>query len=78
MEPRWLRLLKEYERKGRLGLTPSFLLGALRSPPGAVFDEERSLDNFRALLESMRDETGGMPKIAVERAGDSRWPPLGR
>jgi len=57
MGPPWFRLLDQYRREGHFGLTPSFLVGALRTPPGAVLDEQTSLAEFRALLESMRDET---------------------
>lgn len=48
-----------------MGLTPSFLVGALRTPPGAVLDRESSLAELRALLESMRDESVGSLVVRI-------------
>jgi hypothetical protein len=57
MWPAWFKLL-EYHRRDRLGLTLPFLIGALRTPPGArVTDEDVSIKELQSLLESMRDET---------------------
>ncbi|MBI4591572.1 MAG: hypothetical protein HY725_22330 [Candidatus Rokubacteria bacterium] len=66
MGPAWFRLLDQYRREGYFGLTPSFLVGALRNPPGAVLDEQTSLAEFRALLQAMMDETpsGFLVRIA--------------
>lgn len=71
MHPRWFKLLYEQQyRQGitehgpapgpRVGLTPSFLLGALRTPPGAVHDAAGSRAELSTLLESMRDNSTGM------------------
>lgn len=66
MGPAWFRLLNQYRREGHFGLTPSFLVGALRIPPGAVLDEQTSLAEFRALLQAMVNETpsGFLVRIA--------------
>ena len=57
MKSAWFKLL-EYHRRNRLGLTLPFLIGALRTPPGAtVADAGVSIGELRRLLESMRDET---------------------
>ena len=52
----WALLIDQYKMDGHLGLTPTFLLGALRRPPGAVVDADQSFAEFERLLESMRDE----------------------
>ncbi len=47
MQPKWFQLLYEQQHRhgitthgpgsgGRVGLTPSFLVGAMHTPPGAV------------------------------------------
>jgi hypothetical protein len=52
----WARLIEEWRRAGHLGLTPSMLVGALRTPPGSVASAPASFADLRNLLESMRDE----------------------
>lgn len=70
MQPKWFKLLYEQQyghgimahgpaSGGRVGLTPSFLLGAMRTPPGAVSDVTSSRRELSALLESMRDNVSG-------------------
>jgi len=70
MYPQWFKLLYEQQYgQGitshgpapgpRVGLTPSFVLGALRTPPGAVHDAASSRAELSALLESMRDNSSG-------------------
>lgn len=52
----WARLLQQQQDDGKLGLTPSFLVGALRRVPGAVLGTAPGRQEMRALLEMMRDE----------------------
>lgn len=52
----WARLLQQQQDDGKLGLTPSFLVGALRRVPGAVLGTAPGRPEMRALLELMRDE----------------------
>jgi hypothetical protein len=52
----WARLIEEWRRAGHLGLTPSMLVGALRTPPGSIASAPASFGDLRMLLESMRDE----------------------
>ena len=52
----WARLLQQQQDDGKLGLTPSFLVGALRRVPGAVLGTAPGPPEMRALLEMMRDE----------------------
>lgn len=70
MHPQWFKLLHEQQYgRGitahgpatgpRVGLTPSFLVGALRTPPGAVQDAASSRAELSAMLESMRDNSSG-------------------
>jgi hypothetical protein len=54
--PPWFRLLDRYRRDGHFGLTPSFLVGALRDQ-GDVSGGRASEEDLRHLLVSMRDET---------------------
>lgn len=63
MTENWFQLLDRYQFEGHLGLTPAFLLGALRNPIGAVLDAEQSFADFRTLLESMRDEQPMQNKV---------------
>ena len=56
MNPQWARLVDRWQIEGHVGLTPSFLIGALREPRGVVLDAPISFAELRALLESMRDE----------------------
>lgn len=56
MLPPWAQLLRRYRNEGRFGLTLSFLVGAMRRPPGAVLAEDISIREFRSILESMRDQ----------------------
>ena len=70
MQSKWFQLLHEQKygdgitahgaaSGGRLGLTPSFLLGAMRTPPGAVRSLASSRGELTALLESMRGNVSG-------------------
>ena len=70
MQPKWFKLLFEQQYGhgitahgpspgSRVGLTPSFLLGAMRTPPGAVRDVTTSRRELSGLLESMRDNVSG-------------------
>jgi hypothetical protein len=43
----------------RVGLTPSFLVGAMRTPPGVGREVTTSHRELSALLESMRDNVWG-------------------
>ncbi len=74
MGPPWFRLLDQYQREGHFGLTPSFLVGALRTPPGAVLDLQTSLAEFRALLESMSDETPSRFHVRIAQCPRLRQP----
>lgn len=74
MRPKWLRLIDAHQRKGGFGLTPPFLLGALRTPPGAVLDEPRTRAEFRELLESMRNETPGGTIVRISECSRLRQP----
>jgi hypothetical protein len=66
MQPKWFQLLYEQQyghgitahgpaSGGRVGLTPSFLVGAMRTPPGAVRNPATSRSELTTLLKSMRD-----------------------
>jgi len=70
MQPKWFQLLYEQQyghgttahgpaSGGRVGLTPSFLVGAMRTPPGAVRDPATSRGELTTLLKSMRDNVSG-------------------
>lgn len=70
MQPKWFQMLYEQQyghgitahgpaSGGRVGLTPSFLVGAMRTPPGAVRNPASSRRELSALLESMRDNVSG-------------------
>jgi len=70
MQSKWFQLLHEQKygdgitahgaaSGGRLGLTPSFLLGAMRTPVGAVRSLASSRGELTDLLESMRDNVSG-------------------
>ncbi len=70
MQPKWFELLYEQQygrgitahgtaTGGRVGLTPSFLVGAMRTPPGAIHNVAISRVELSALLESMRDNASG-------------------
>jgi hypothetical protein len=61
MVPAWAQLLALYRNEGRFGLTLSFLIGAMRKPRGSVVAEDTTIPEFRALLESMRDQAVGCP-----------------
>ena len=52
----WATLLQQQQDDGRLGLTPSFLVGALRRWPGAILGTDPGHSELCALLEMMRDE----------------------
>jgi hypothetical protein len=57
MRPPWFKVLDRYRRDGHFGLTPSFLVGAVRTPVGDVSSDQSSMEDLRRLLTSMRDET---------------------
>src|SRR5260221_2735595 len=58
MWPVWFKLLEQFRRDGRFGLTFPFLLGALRTPPGlTIAADELNRGELTTLLESMRDNT---------------------
>jgi hypothetical protein len=57
MLPPWARLLKRHRKEGHFGLTLSFLVGAMRRPPGARLAENISICEFQSILESMRDQS---------------------
>jgi hypothetical protein len=61
MIPKWAVLLRRYRNEGHFGLTPSFLIGAMRRPVGAMAAEDVSLYELRSMLESMRNHTVGTP-----------------
>lgn len=52
----WARLLEQQQDDGRLGLTPSFLVGTLRRLPGSILGNVHGRSEVSALLELMRDE----------------------
>lgn len=57
MDRRWFRLLETYKQDGHVGLTLSFLIGALRTPVGTLADDDTSRSELLLLLRRMRDET---------------------
>ena len=70
MQQEWFELLYEQQDEhgitahgpasgNRGGLTPSFLVGAMRTPPGAGRDVTASHRKLSALLEPMRDNVWG-------------------
>jgi hypothetical protein len=60
MSPAWVRLLREH-RKKLFGLTPSFLIGAMRDPAGSPASGEIGLCELRSMLECMRNHPVGTP-----------------
>jgi hypothetical protein len=50
------KLLQQQQDDGKLGLTPSFLIGALRGLPGSILGAETGRPELLALLQMMRDE----------------------
>jgi hypothetical protein len=64
MSPKWAQLVDRYQIEGHVGLTPSFLVGALREPPGIVRNAADSFADLRGLLESMRDDRAPYGKVA--------------
>lgn len=84
MQPPWFYLLHEQQSGqgitaagpapgGRVGLTPAFVLGAIRTPPGAVHDGATSRADLSSLLESMRDNSSGK-FVAIGECADLRQP----
>ncbi len=59
----WARLLQQQQDDGRLGLTPSFLVGALRRLPGALLGDTPGLPELRALIAMMRAERAPSGKV---------------
>lgn len=60
----WARLLQRQQDDGKLGLTPSFLIGALRGLPGSILGAESGRPELRALLQMMRDEQAPNGRVA--------------
>lgn len=66
MIPFWLKLLRENNKKSGFGLTLPFLVGALRTPVGAVVvDKHKNISDVKGLLLSMRDKTPGTSYISL-------------
>lgn len=61
----WARLLQQQQDDGRLGLTPSFLVGALRRLPGAILGNNHGRSELSGLLELMRDERAPIGKVVT-------------
>ncbi len=76
MRPPWFKLLVHNQNaRRRFGLTLVFLLGATRTPPGRVInDEQENVAQFLALITSMRDETPDSHYIAVGECDRLRQP----
>jgi hypothetical protein len=68
----WARLLQHQQDDGKLGLTPSFLVGALRRVPGAVLGTAPGRPEMRALLEMMRKPVTGSAVKKSERITSAR------
>jgi hypothetical protein len=64
MIPRWAKLVDKWQQEGHVGLTPSFLIGALRTPVGAKQDARTGYTELGALLESMGNDRGPYGKVA--------------
>jgi hypothetical protein len=84
MQPKWSQLLYEQQyghgitthgpaSGGRVGLTPSFLVGAMRTPPGAVGNPASSRRELSALLESMRDNVSGR-RVCIAECSNLQQP----
>ena len=56
---KWAGLLYEWQKRGRTGLTPPFLVGALQSSAQHL-DSKSGLDALRSLLASMYDDDPGL------------------
>jgi hypothetical protein len=63
MVPGWAQLLKQHRKEGHFGLTLSFLVGAMRNPPGTLLNEDSNIRELRSVLESMRDQSVGTVRI---------------
>jgi hypothetical protein len=61
--PRWARLLDQWRLEGRLGLTLSFLVGALL-PPDVNMNRERAFAELHHLPTAMRDEAAPYGMVA--------------
>lgn len=57
MKPAWFKLIEEWRKGERFGLTIPFLVGALRDWPGRPLGLTAGVEELRILLESIRDET---------------------
>lgn len=58
MSPPWLKLVRHHHRRRRLGLTLPFLVGALREPIGARFENaDEGYAALVSLLARFRDES---------------------
>jgi hypothetical protein len=63
--PPWAKLLQLQQDDGRLGLTPSFLVGALRNRPGNALGCDPGRAELRVLLEMMRDDVATQLKVVT-------------
>jgi hypothetical protein len=63
--PPWAKLLQLQQDDGRLGLTPSFLIGALRKLPGDVLGRDLGRPELRVLLEMIRDDETTHGKVVT-------------
>ena len=59
----WARLLQQQQDDGKLGLTPSFLIGALRGRPGTILGMKLGFAELCVLMEMMRDEHAPEGKV---------------
>jgi hypothetical protein len=84
MQPPWFQLLCEQQYGqgitaagrapgNRVGLTPAFVVGAMRTPPGAVHDAATSRAELSSLLESMRDNSSGK-SVTIAECGNLLQP----
>ena len=63
MSVEWANLLQLQQDDGKLGLTPSFLVGALRKRPGTILGTTPGRPELCALLEMMRDQRAPSRKV---------------
>ena len=83
MQSTWFKLLYEQQYRngitvrgpamgGRVGLTPSFLLGAIRALPGGNVAGNRA--ELAALLESMMRDNGSGRLVAISECANLKQP----
>lgn len=71
----WLRLLRHHERRNGQGLTIPYLVGALRAPLDAVWDNlSEPRDHLKGLILSMRDEMPETHWVRIAECGDLGQP----